>query len=115
VPNCLKEDGDFIEKNRNDLADSLQSTIISILMHQLKKAARKTGIKQIALAGGVSANSGLRDAVRRESGRQGWNVYIPPLRFTTDNAAMIAITGYYRYLAGEYAPEDISPLARMYF
>jgi N6-L-threonylcarbamoyladenine synthase len=111
----LKEDADFIEKNRNDLAASLQSTIVNILMNNLKKASKKTGIMQIALAGGVSANSGLRRAIEDESGKQGWNVFIPPLRFTTDNAAMIAISGYYKYLGKEFASEDISPMARMHF
>jgi len=111
----LKEDPGFIEKHTNDLAASLQKTIVSILMNKLKRASKSTGIKEIALAGGVSANSGLRNEIIRESVRQLWNVYIPPLRFTTDNAAMIAINGYYRYLAGEFASEDISPMARMYF
>ena len=111
----LKEDPGFIEMNRNDLAASLQKTIISILMNKLKRASKKTGIRQIALAGGVSANSGLRDATLQESEKQGWEVTIPPFRFTTDNAAMIAITGYYRYMAKEFAREDISPMARMYF
>jgi N6-L-threonylcarbamoyladenine synthase len=111
----LKEDADFIEKNRNDLAASLQSTIVNILMNNLKKASKKTGIMQIALAGGVSANSGLRRAIEEESGKQGWKAFIPPLRFTTDNAAMIAISGYYKYLGKEFANEDISPMARMHF
>ncbi|MEN8155336.1 MAG: tRNA (adenosine(37)-N6)-threonylcarbamoyltransferase complex transferase subunit TsaD [Bacteroidota bacterium] len=111
----LKEDQEFIEKHRNDLAASLQKTVVTILMDKLIKAAKKTGIRQVALAGGVSANSGLRSAVMTESEKRGWEVFIPPLRFTTDNAAMIAITGYYRYLAGEFASEDISPMARMYF
>ena len=111
----LKEDPGFIEKNRKDLAASLQETIVNILMNKLKRASKKTGIRQIALAGGVSANSGLRSAILQESEKQGWDVYIPPFRFTTDNAAMIAITGYYRYLAKEFAGEEISPMARIYF
>jgi N6-L-threonylcarbamoyladenine synthase len=111
----LKEDPSFIEKNRNDLSASLQKTIVSILMNKLKRASKKTGIVQIALAGGVSANSGLRSAILEESERQGWKVYIPPIQYTTDNAAMIAVTGYYKFLKKEFAPEDISPVARMYF
>ncbi|MFH0758322.1 MAG: tRNA (adenosine(37)-N6)-threonylcarbamoyltransferase complex transferase subunit TsaD [Bacteroidota bacterium] len=111
----LKEDPNFIDKHINDLAASLQRTIVSILMNKLKRASKKTGIREIALAGGVSANSGLRNEIIKESVKQEWKVYIPPLRFTTDNAAMIAITGYYRFLAGEFASEEISPLARMYF
>jgi N6-L-threonylcarbamoyladenine synthase len=111
----LKEDPSFIEKNRNDLSASLQKTIVSILINKLKKASKKTGILQIALAGGVSANSGLRSAIMEESKRQGWKIYIPPIQYTTDNAAMVAITGYYKFLKKEFAPEDISPVARIYF
>lgn len=111
----MKEDRDFIEKNRADLAASLQETIVEILMNKLRRAAEKTGIGQIALAGGVSANSGLRSAIRKEADKRGWEVFIPPLKYTTDNAAMIAITGYFKYLEGEFAPDDIAPLARMYF
>jgi N6-L-threonylcarbamoyladenine synthase len=111
----LKEDASFIEKHRNDLAASLQRTIVEILMNKLRRAARKHGISQIALAGGVSANSGLRSAIREEASGQGWQVYIPPIAYTTDNAAMIAITGTFKYLAGETAPEDTTPMARMHF
>ena len=111
----LKENTDFIEKNKADLAASLQRTIIEILMNKLRRAAKKTGIRQIALAGGVSANSGLRMALEEESHKHRWEVFVPPLAYTTDNAAMIAITGYYRYLEGEFSSDDVSPLARMYF
>jgi len=111
----LKEDQHFIDKYRHDLAASLQATIVKILMDKLKRASKETGIRHVALAGGVSANSGLRQELLRVSENRGWKIYIPPMRFTTDNAAMIAITGYYRYLAGQFAPEDIVPLARIYF
>lgn len=111
----IKEDPDFIDKNRSDLAASLQKTIVDILMNKLRRASKKLGINHIALAGGVSANSGLRSAVLEEAGKHQWEVYIPPLRYTTDNAAMIAITGHYKFLKQEYAPDDIAPLARMYF
>lgn len=111
----LKDDPGFIEKNKNDLAASLQHTIVDILMNKLKRAAKKTGVKEIALAGGVSANSGLRNAVTSEAERQRWNIHLPAFKFTTDNAAMIGITGYYKYLAGEFASDEIAPLARMYF
>ena len=74
-----------------------------------------TGIDQVALAGGVSANSGLRSAMETEAHKSGWELFIPPFSFTTDNAAMIAITGYYRYIEGFFASDDIAPLARMYF
>ncbi len=111
----LKEDDKFIEKNKADLAASLQKTIIDILMDKLVKAARKFNVKEIALAGGVSANSGLRDAVTGEGERNGWNVYIPPLSLTTDNAAMIGITGYFKYLKKEFCGQEVTPQARMEF
>ncbi len=111
----LKEDKDFIEKNKSDLAASLQRTIVDILLDKLIKAAESNGLREIALAGGVSANSGLREAIKRESLNRGWQIHIPEFRFTTDNAAMIAITGYYKYLAGEFAEQGITPKARMYF
>ena len=111
----LREDPEFIGKNMADLASSLQKTIVEILMHKLKRAAKDLKIKQIALAGGVSANSGLRHSLRLEAEKQGWQVYVPPIAYTTDNAAMIAITGYYRFLKGEFASEDVAPQARIYF
>jgi len=111
----LKVDPGFIEKNKADLAASLQHTIIDILLNKLIAAMEHTGIDQVALAGGVSANSGLRAAMEREAKKQNWELFIPPFSFTTDNAAMIAITGYYRYLEGYFASDDIAPLARMYF
>lgn len=109
----LAVDPDFIEKNKADLCASLQKTIIDILMEKLVEASRELKIKEIALAGGVSANSGLREAVNSMAVTKKWNVYIPEFRFTTDNAAMIAITGYYKYLKGEFASQDISPVARI--
>ena len=111
----LKKDPDFIERNKADLAASLQKTIIDILLDKLRQASRKTGIRQIALAGGVSANSALRLAMEQESLKFGWEVFIPPLSYSTDNAAMIAISGYYRYLGGHFSSDDVTPLARMYF
>ena len=111
----LKENPGFIEQNRNDLAASLQYTIVNILMNKLKRAAKHTGIREIALAGGVSANSGLRDTLKEEAEKRRWKLHLPPFRFTTDNAAMIGITGYYRYLKGEFASDEIAPMARMYF
>jgi len=111
----LKGDPGFIEQNRADLAASLQHTIVAILMNKLRRAAKKTGVREIALAGGVSANSGLRNALTEEAEKQRWKIHLPAFRFTTDNAAMIGITGYYKYLSGEFASEDIAPMARMYF
>jgi len=108
----LKEDPDFIENNKADLCASLQHTIISILIDKVVKASLLTGISEIGIAGGVSANSGLRNEMQREAEKRNWNLYIPELRFTTDNAAMIGITGYYKYLRGEFSGHDITPLAR---
>jgi len=110
-----KENQNFIEENKNDLCASIQKSIIDILMDKLIKASEETGIKRIALAGGVSANSGLRDRVGLEAEKRKWETFIPEFKFTTDNAAMIAITGYYKYGKSLFAPNDISPLARMDF
>ena len=98
----LKEDPDFIEKNKNDLAASLERTIVDILMKKLKQAVKETGINHVALSGGVSANTGLRNAFKNMQQGAGWNIYIPPFSYTTDNAAMIAITAYYKFLDGEF-------------
>lgn len=108
----LKTNPDFITQNLNDLCASLQKTIIDILMGKLKKAAQQTGIKQIAIGGGVSANSALQQAVHDEAKRSGWEVYIPRLGFSLDNAGMVAVTGYYKYLAGQYIGLDAAPYAR---
>jgi N6-L-threonylcarbamoyladenine synthase len=109
----LKEDPDFISKNLNSLCTSLQYTIVEILLNKLRQASKQTGIREIGLAGGVSANSALKTAVQSEATKRRWNVYIPELAYTMDNAAMIAITGYYKYLKGEFAGHDAAPLARM--
>lgn len=111
----LKADPSFIEKNRNDLAASLQRTIIEILVEKLLLAVESTGIREVALAGGVSANSGLRNKILELAGREGWKTHIPEFRFTTDNAAMIAITGYYKYQEGLFADPATTPVARMHF
>lgn len=108
----VKEDDNFIENNKADLCASLQSTIIDILMKKLIKASKDLGINQIAIGGGVSANSGLRDAIRNTGESRGWEVYIPEFKFTTDNAAMIAMVGYYKYLNHEFADLSITPIAR---
>ena len=110
---CVKEDADFVEKRKADLCASLQKTIIDILLDKLIKATKKTGIKDVAIAGGVSANSGLREAVAEAGRRRGWRTFIPELKFTTDNAAMIAISGYYRYQQGMISSYDIAPVARL--
>ena len=108
----LAEDPDFIAKHKADLCASLQFTIIDLLLDNLILAAEQTGIREVAIAGGVSANSGLRNRMLAERDKRGWNVYIPEFRFTTDNAAMIAITGHYKFLAGETASLDVVPEAR---
>ncbi len=108
----MKADPDFISKNTPDLCASLQRTIVDILMEKLIKASKEMGIKEVALAGGVSANSGLRNALAAMVEKRGWKTYIPQLSYTTDNAAMIAITGYYKYLKGEFASQDAVPYAR---
>lgn len=109
----LKEDPEFIEKNRADLCASLQHTIVTILMNKLIKASRDTGITEIGIAGGVSANSGLRNAAIKEAEKRGWNLFIPDLSLTTDNAAMIGITGYYKYLGSDFTGQDVIPMARL--
>lgn len=108
----LKENENFIEENQADLCASLQFTIIDILLNKLKKAAKQTGVKEITVAGGVSANSGLRTALKENAKKHGWNLIIPKFEYTMDNAAMIAITGYYKYLNGEFAGQDAVPFAR---
>ena len=108
----IAEDPDFLEKNKADLCASFQKDLIDILLKKLILATKETGIRQVAIAGGVSANSGLRNRIEEEGRKRGWTTFLPELRFTTDNAAMIAITGYYKFLAGQFAALDIAPLSR---
>jgi N6-L-threonylcarbamoyladenine synthase len=114
VRDSLKENANFIEENRADLAASIQKTIIDILLDKLDKASRKTGIRRIGIAGGVAANSGLRERLREMGQKQNWELFIPHIGYTTDNAAMIAITGYFKYLRGEFSNHEIIPKARYY-
>ena len=109
----MAKDPDFLEKNKEDLCASFQKTLIDILLDKLVKASKQTGIKEITIGGGVSANSGLRSRIESEGKKRGWNTYLPEFKFTTDNAAMIAIAGYYHYLAGERTPLDVAPVSRM--
>ncbi len=113
VRDRMAEDPSFMDNNKEDICASFQKALIDILMDKLVKAARQTGIRDVTMGGGVSANSGLRERLAAEGRKRGWNVFIPPFKFTTDNAAMIAIAGYYHYLAGERAPLDIAPVSRM--
>ena len=100
----MKDDPDFIEHHKTDLAASLEATVVDILMDKLRKAAKQYNIKEVAVAGGVSANNGLRNSFREHAEKYGWNIFIPKFSYTTDNAAMIAITGYFKYLDKE--PEE---------
>ena len=108
----LKDNPNFIEENKANLCASLQKTIIDILINKLKRAAKDLKITEIAVAGGVSANSGLRDALLDLGRRHRWKVHIPPFAYTTDNAAMVAQAGYYRYLQGDFCPIDAAPYAK---
>ena len=110
---AVAQDPDFIEKHKADLCASLQSTVVSILLDKLVKAAREYDIRDIAIAGGVSANSGLRNGIVEEGRKRGWRTFLPEFKFTTDNAAMIAMAGYYRYLRGDFSSLDVSPVARL--
>jgi N6-L-threonylcarbamoyladenine synthase len=107
-----KQEPDFVEKNLNDLCASVQYSIVQILLKKLKKAVVQTGVKQVCLAGGVSANSGLRNGLQAMGVKHGWKTYIPDFEFCTDNAGMIAITAYYKYLAQDFAGLDLQPSAR---
>lgn len=109
----VKEDPEFIEKNKNDLAASLENTVVEILMDKLRKAAKEYNIKEVGVAGGVSANTGLRNAFQDHAKRFGWNVYIPKFSYTTDNAAMIAMSGYFKYLDNEFCAMDLPAYSRV--
>ena len=111
----VAKDSDFIANNVNDLAASLQKTIIDILFNKLEKAVKQTGIRRVAISGGVSANSGLRNRMLWAAEKKKWEVYIPKISYTTDNAAMIALVGYYMYLKGKISPLSVVPQARINF
>lgn len=108
----LKDNPNFIEENKADLCASLQKTVIDILINKLKRAAKDLKVNEIAVAGGVSANSGLRDALIDLGKRHRWKVHIPPFSYTTDNAAMVCQAGYFKYLDGEFCPIDAAPYAK---
>ncbi|MCD8301923.1 MAG: tRNA (adenosine(37)-N6)-threonylcarbamoyltransferase complex transferase subunit TsaD [Prevotellaceae bacterium] len=109
----IADDPDFIEHHKCDLAASLERTIVEVLMEKLRLAVRDLGIKQVAVAGGVSANTGLRDAFLDHARRFGWKVYIPRFSYTTDNAAMIAMAGYYKYLDSDFCPMESPAYSRV--
>ena len=109
----LKDDPDFIEHHKVDLAASLEATVVDILMDKLRKAAKEYKIKEVAVAGGVSANNGLRNSFREHAEKYGWNIFIPKFSYTTDNAAMIAITGYFKYLDKDFCSIDLPAYSRV--
>ena len=115
VRDRLKEDSEFIDKNLADICASVQDRIVSILINKLKKAARLHNIHDIAIAGGVSANSGLRKALLSAAEDNNWQTFIPKFEYCTDNAAMIAIAGYYKFLNKDFSSQEITPLSRMPF
>jgi N6-L-threonylcarbamoyladenine synthase len=106
------ENPEFIQENLNDICASIQHTIITILLKKFRKAARLTGIREMAVAGGVSANSGLREAFQAMGEKENWKTYIPAFQFCTDNAGMIGVTAFYKYLAGDFCGQDAAPYAR---
>ncbi|MCR4808760.1 MAG: tRNA (adenosine(37)-N6)-threonylcarbamoyltransferase complex transferase subunit TsaD [Prevotella sp.] len=111
----IEEDPDFIEHHKEDLAASLEWTIVDILMKKLRLAVKQTGVKHVAVAGGVSANNGLRNAFHDHARRYGWTIYIPKFSYTTDNAAMIGVVGYYKYLDKEFCPIDAPAFSKVTF
>src|SRR5574344_36768 len=113
IRDALKENPDFIEQNKADLCASFQSTVINVLMSKLKKAADALSINRVAVAGGVSANSGLRAAFNDYASHYGWEVFLPKFSYTTDNAAMIAVTGYFKYKAGIFDKIDSVPFSKV--
>jgi len=112
IQNKTAENLDFVKDNMNDICASIQQRIVSILLNKLKKASIETGIRKICIAGGVSANRGLRNEFKKMGEQNKWSTYIPAFEYCTDNAAMIAITGYYKYLAGDFAGLEVTPSAR---
>jgi N6-L-threonylcarbamoyladenine synthase len=115
IRNQEKENPNFVSEHLHDICASVQHSIVHILLNKLKKAAKQYGIKEIAIAGGVSANSGLRAGLTALAEELNWNVYIPAFEYCTDNAAMIAIAGYYKYLNKDFVEQDVAPLSRMEF
>ena len=111
----IEDDPQFIEHHKEDLAASLEWTIVDILMKKLRLAVKQTGVKHVAVAGGVSANNGLRNAFRDHARRYGWTIYIPKFSYTTDNAAMIGIVGYYKYLDRQFCPIDAPAFSKVTF
>jgi N6-L-threonylcarbamoyladenine synthase len=113
IRDAMQKDPGFIKANLSDICASLQHTLVSMLLSRLEQASQQTGIREIAIAGGVSANSGLRNSLRVMAERKKWNIFIPAFEYCTDNAAMIAMAAHYKFLRKEFASLDVTPLARM--
>ncbi|MES2487644.1 MAG: tRNA (adenosine(37)-N6)-threonylcarbamoyltransferase complex transferase subunit TsaD [Bacteroidota bacterium] len=113
VQKQVAQDPDFIEKNMNDICASIQHTIINILMDKLKLAVKETGIKQVAIGGGVSANSGIRNTLKEAEAKYGWKTFVPKFEYTTDNAAMIGIVGYQKYLEQQFNDAAVTSKSRI--
>ncbi len=111
----IADDPEFVEKNKFDLAASIEFTIVDILMKKLRLAVKETGITHVAVAGGVSANNGLRNAFKEHAEKYGWTIYIPKFSYTTDNAAMIACVGTFKYLDGDFATTDLPAFSKVTF
>jgi N6-L-threonylcarbamoyladenine synthase len=112
LQNNLQKNPNFIQENLHDICASVQHTLVETLMQKLRKASKQTHIKEIAIAGGVAANSGLRNTLMQEAEKSGWNVYIPEFQYCTDNAAMIAMVAHYKFLAKDFCPQQVGALAR---
>lgn len=110
---ALKANPDFIQEHLNDICASVQDRIVTILLKRLRKATRQTGIKTVAIAGGVSANSALREGLANMGAQEGWQTFVPKLEYCTDNAAMIAVAGYFKYLDGAFTDQSVEPAARL--
>lgn len=111
----IAENPDFLDHNKEDLAASLEFTIVDILMKKLRLAVKETGIMHVAVAGGVSANNGLRNSFREHAEKYGWTIYIPKFSYTTDNAAMIGIVGYFKYMDKDFCPIDVPAFSKVTF
>ena len=111
----MADDPDFIEKHKTDIAASLEFTIVDILMKKLRMAVKQTGIKHVAVAGGVSANNGLRNAFHEHADKYGWTIYIPKFSYTTDNAAMIGCVGTFKYKDKDFATIDMPAFSKVTF
>jgi len=115
VRDGIASDPQFVEKNLNDICASIQHKLVTMLMNRLEQASHQTGIRNVALAGGVSANSGLREEFKRRADREGWSTFIPDFQYCTDNAAMIAVAAELKFSRGEFASRDTSPVANLDF